>query len=169
MTEWTFRNVTRRGRPIDVRSADHAVELLMEHSGWTEYGIILEFVHSERGMITCIASTEFSTLEFNPNFTASKPSRSGSRSGTRVKPVSEEPFVFDDGTCASSIPIRYVLPIIKVTRAVRHIVEHGDFPGGIRWTDPVPEQESAANESLHPTPAESLWFAHHKVKKGRRR
>src|SRR5262245_31326561 len=69
MTDWTFRNVTRRGRPIAVRSADHAVELLMKHSGWTEYGIILEFVHSERGMITCIANTEFSTIEFNPNFT----------------------------------------------------------------------------------------------------
>jgi hypothetical protein len=169
MTEWTFRNLTRRGRPIHVRSADHAIELLMEHSGWTEYGIILEFVHSERGIIICIANTHLSTLEFNPNFTPSKPSRSGSRSGTRVKPVSEEPFVFDDGTCGSSIPICYVLPIIKVTRAVKHIIEHRDFPGGIRWTDPVREEEWPANESLRPTATESLWFGHYTVKKGRHR
>jgi hypothetical protein len=138
MTGWTFRNFTKRGRPIEIRSVEHAVELLMEHSGWTEYGMILEFVHSEQGMITCIANNEFSTLEFNPNFTPGKLSRSGSRSGTRIKPVSDEPFVFDDGTCASSISIRYVLPIIKVCRAVSHIIEHRDFPGGIRWTDPVP-------------------------------
>ncbi len=139
MTEWTFRNATRGSQPIAVLSADYAVELLMEHSGWTEYGVVLEYVHSERGMITCIANIELSTLEFKPNFTASKPSRSGSRSGIRVKPVCDEAFVFDDGTCASSIPPRYVLPIVKVSRAIRHIVEHRDFPGGIRWTDPVPE------------------------------
>jgi hypothetical protein len=161
MTAWTFRNVAKRGRPVNVQSAEHAVELLMEHSGWTEYGVILKFVHSERGMITCIANTEFSTLEFNPDFTASRPSRSGSRSGTRVKPVSAEPFVFDDGTCASSIPMRYVLPIIKVGRAVSHIIEHRDFPDGIHWTDPVPEEEPAK-----PLTAENLFGGIYRIRRG---
>jgi hypothetical protein len=48
--------------------------------------------------------------------------------------------------------MRYVLPIIKVTRAVSHIIEHRGFPGGIRWTDPVPQEEQAK-----PLTAEKLF------------
>jgi hypothetical protein len=140
MTDWTFINRSLRRRAIPVLSGDHAVELLWKHSGWPEqsdYGVILEFIHAERGKVVCFASTEFSTLQFLPNYCEKARSRAGSRSGLRIKPVSEEPFYFVCGNRElSSIPIRYVLPIIKVTRAVKQIIEHRDFPGGVRWSDP---------------------------------
>ncbi len=142
MTKWTFLDYANQESEIPVRipvnSADHAVELLMEHSGWTEYGIVLEFVHADKGLIRCIANTEFSTLEFNPDFSSNSRSRVGSRVALRIKPVSKDPFYFVSGGQASSMPLCYVLPIIKVVRAVKHIIEHDDFPGGIRWSDPAP-------------------------------
>ena len=138
MTKWTFRNLTKGGRDIRVRSADHAVELLMEHSGWTEYGVVLEFEHSDKGFISCVANTQFSTLEFHATYDRNAHSLVGNRNAIRVKPVSKDPFYFVDGVgVASSIPLRYVLPILKVTRALKYIIEHHDYPSFIRWSDPV--------------------------------
>jgi hypothetical protein len=171
MTDWTLHNRSLNCRPIPVESGDHAVELLWKNSGWpdhSDYGVILEFVHAERGIIICFASTEFSTIEFIPDYTDKTRSRAGSRSGLRVKPVTEEPFYFVCGGCKerSSVWMRNVLPIVKVTRAVKHIIENRNFPGGIRWTDPVPESPSPQEQ--HPTAAESLWYGHHTVKSRRR-
>lgn len=164
MTDWTFHNRTLRSRPIPVESGDHAVELLWKNSGWPEqsdYGVILEFQHSERGVIICFASTEFSTIEFIPDYTEKSRSRVGSRSGRRVKPVSDEPFYFVcDNRELSSVWMRSVLPIVKVTRAVKHIIEHREFPGGIDWSEPVPAQEPA-----EPLTAENLFGGIYRVRR----
>jgi len=63
---------------------------------------------------------------------------------------------------------RCQVSVIRIRRvAAEPIYGHNSQERG-RWTDPVPEEESPANQSLHPTAAESLWFGHHTVKKGRR-
>jgi hypothetical protein len=139
MTEWTFRKYTSDGRSREtgVTSADHAVELLMKYSGNTEYGRVYQFAHAECGLVTCIASNLFSTLEFNPGYELKKRSRLGTRQGIRGKPVGEEPFVFEFGGQASSVELRYVLPLTKVIRALRKIIENREFPGDVRWSEPV--------------------------------
>jgi hypothetical protein len=67
--------------------------------------------------------------------------RVGSRMGIRIQPASKDPFYFDDGICASSISIRYVLPIMKVCRALPIIIEHHTFPEFVRWSDPIPAEK----------------------------
>jgi hypothetical protein len=142
MTKWTFRNWTHGKGEIPVASADHAVELLMEHSGWTEYGVVLEYTHAELGCISCVANTEFSTLDFNPIYNRKAHSLLGKRCAIRVKPVRKDQFLFVDSVgVASSIPLRYVLPILKVTRALKYIIEHHEFPSLIRWSDAVPDEQ----------------------------
>lgn len=138
MTKWLFRNWTHCTPAIRVQSADHAAELLLKQSSGTEYGVILEFLHDERGLVSCIANSDRSTLTFVSEYDPERHSLRGKRMAFRVKPVSKEPFYFIDSTgVASSIPESCLLPILKVARALKHIVEHHECLGGIRWSDPV--------------------------------
>ena len=101
----------------------------------------LSSLHGERGLISCVANNEFSTLGFNPTFNLKVHSTSGNRDAIRVKPVTKPPFYFVDSVgVASSIPIPCVLPILKVARALKYIVEYHDFPGFMRWSDATSEQ-----------------------------
>lgn len=138
MTKWTFINRSLLHEPVAVLSANHAVELLEEQSGWPgrpKYGVVLDFVHSERGSITCIANKEVATISFDPQSRPGGPSGSTRRYGIRRKPLSKEPFYFVDGTgLASPLPLNCVLLIAKVKRAVEQIIEDHDFPNCIRWS-----------------------------------
>jgi hypothetical protein len=49
MTKWTFHNWTDCGPAQRVVSTDHAIELLMEHTARSSYGIYVGYVHDERG------------------------------------------------------------------------------------------------------------------------
>jgi hypothetical protein len=142
MMKWTFTDVTHRRREIAIESADHAVELLMEASGWDGYGVTFDFLHADKGHIGCIANTEFSSLCFSPNYDRKSRSWEGRRSAYRVKPVTREPFYFVDGVgVASSLPERYLLPILKAMRGLRHILKHHEHAPFLRWTDPLPANE----------------------------
>jgi hypothetical protein len=121
------------------------------------------------GAISCSANAKFSSLSFCPSYDPKYHSLVGSRSARRVKPAIKEPLKWVDSTgLASYIPVDSVLPMGKVIRALRYIFETHDFPAFIRWCNPVLPEESHANQSLHPTAAESLFFGYYTVKSGRR-
>ena len=138
MTKWTFHNWTDGGLPVAVASLDHAVELLMEHAACHKYGVYVDYIHEDRGAISCSANTEFSSLSFYPDYDSKTHSLVGSRSAHRVKPAIKEPLLWVDSTgLASYIPVHCVMPIRKVVRALRYILEFHDFPSFIRWSQPA--------------------------------
>src|SRR6516162_8710401 len=152
MTKWTFHNWTDGGSDHRVDSIEHAIELLVEHTGRHEYGIYFDYLHDERGVISCSANAEFSSLSFCPIYDPKNHSLVGSRSARRVKPAIKEPLKWVDSTgVASFIPVNSVLPMHEMSRALKYVFETHDFPAFIRWTDAVPEEqppESLTAENL---------------------
>jgi hypothetical protein len=140
MTKWTFHNWTDGIPAVRPTSIVHAIELLVEHAALHEYGIYVDYVHDERGLISCSANAKFSSLSFCPDFDPKTHSLAGSRSARRIKPAIKEPFRWVDGTgLASYMPVHFVLPMAKVVRAMTYILEFHDFPAFIRWSNPATE------------------------------
>lgn len=123
------------GPEVQVRSAEHATELLARQTDSDGHAAVLEFVHGVRGFVSCVAGGGLATLAFHPEYDRTAHSLVGLRDAVRVKPATTEPFYFVDNVgVVSSIPPRYVLPGPKVEQALRYIIEHNDFPGFVRWS-----------------------------------
>lgn len=153
MTKWTFHNWTDGDPAQRVLSTGHAIELLAEHTGRHSYGIYVNFVHDDQGLISCSANPEFSSLSFCPTYGPQDHSLVGSRSARHVKPAIKDPLKWVDSTgVASFMPVEWVLPIKEMRRALTAIFETHDFPAFVRWTDPVPAEEPAK-----PLSAENLF------------
>jgi hypothetical protein len=161
MTKWTFHNWTDGDPAQRVVSTDYAIELLMEHTARHPYGIYVDYVHDDRGAISCSANAEFSSLSFCPTYDPKNHSLVGSRSARRVKPAIKDPLKWVDSTgLASFIPVNSVLPMKEVIRALTDIFDTHDFPAFIRWTDPVPAEEPAG-----PLRAENLFGGMYPVRR----
>jgi hypothetical protein len=136
MTKWMYRDWTNGRSSLPVKSGDHAVALLMEHSGSCEYGRVLEFLHADKGSIQCVANTEFSTLGFDPSYDHKVHSMEDNSDAIAKPPVYGQPFFYylDSNGACSSIDSEYVLPILEVARALKYIIETHDFPDFIHWS-----------------------------------
>jgi hypothetical protein len=141
MPGWVFSNWTGGVRGIPIESSDHAVDLLARHAG-RELGTCLDFIHTTRGLIACVARDDGSTVSFDPGYDPAAHRFQARRNAFSVRPVVREPYCFVDSVgVLSTIPVRYVLPNTKVEKALRYIIAHHDFPNFVRWSEPIGGEE----------------------------
>jgi hypothetical protein len=100
MTKWNFHNVTDGAAGRRAESIDHAIELLIEQTARYPYGIYVDYIHDDRGVISCSANTQFSSLSFCPTYDPKNHSLVGRRDAYRVKPAIKEPLKWVDSTAS---------------------------------------------------------------------
>jgi hypothetical protein len=136
---WNVYNVSRGGDEVPIKSISHAVSVLMDTAN-QEIGETIEFKHRDRGLICCTAGRNLATIRFAPDYSRRNESLLGSR-GCRARRYDRVLPHADSNGFVSSIPPKFVLPIVKVVRALVYILETFDFPPFIDWSDPLEEYD----------------------------
>jgi hypothetical protein len=136
--QWHVENETRPSASLPLSSISEAVEALIGISE-KPVGETLDFVHSQRGLISCTAGNGWSTLTFVCDYNKNRHSLSRKRIAQSDNRDGEYHHADSTGL-VSSVPPLYVLPLLQVVRALVYIFEFHDVPLFLDWSDPVPDE-----------------------------